>query len=312
MKQWQIKAFSKLTKVTVRALQHYDQIGLLSPRRNDANDYRTYSEADLLRLQRILALKFFGFRLKDIQALMCEHGDLSEHLQMQKDGLTERVTLMQQAVTLLDELLVDLRANKSIEWQKVLDSIEVFQMTQELEHPWAAKVLDKTELEQFREFERELKENSDEVEKIDFTNRWYSLVEDIKNNISQNPESSVGIAFGGRCVDMVHELYGDKHANLKDALWHKGFKSGKMGEEHGLTLEMVQWLDKAMLSYWKDRVYSLLNFPLGKTEKELAKEWDALLYRMVADNKEKRAEVFSLLLADPKLSEQAKHWLKQQ
>lgn len=69
MKQWYIKQLSEMTKVSVRTLHHYDNIGLLKPSARLKNGYRLYTEADLLKLQQIIALKFFGFKLSQIKHL---------------------------------------------------------------------------------------------------------------------------------------------------------------------------------------------------------------------------------------------------
>jgi DNA-binding transcriptional MerR regulator len=45
-----VHEFAELAGVTVKALHHYDRLGLLKPRRNDAG-YRVYSPADLERLE---------------------------------------------------------------------------------------------------------------------------------------------------------------------------------------------------------------------------------------------------------------------
>ncbi|MBD8544874.1 TipAS antibiotic-recognition domain-containing protein [Oxalobacteraceae sp. CFBP 8761] len=61
-----IGELAKRTGLTVRALHHYDAIGLLSlSARSDAG-YRLYNEADIARLHRILALRRFGLALADI------------------------------------------------------------------------------------------------------------------------------------------------------------------------------------------------------------------------------------------------------
>ena len=62
-----IGEFSKLSRVSVRMLRHYDDIGLLHPAEIDRfTDYRYYSEAQLPTVCRITALKDMGFRLADI------------------------------------------------------------------------------------------------------------------------------------------------------------------------------------------------------------------------------------------------------
>ena len=58
-----------LTGLSIRALHHYDALGLLSPARSE-NGYRDYSEEDLDYLQQILFFKECGFSLGQIQGLM--------------------------------------------------------------------------------------------------------------------------------------------------------------------------------------------------------------------------------------------------
>lgn len=78
-----IKQVSELSGVSVRTLHHYDNIGLLSPQK-DENGYRYYSEGDLSYLQTILYYKYLGFSLKEIQLfLQQKEEDLLPHLQKQ-------------------------------------------------------------------------------------------------------------------------------------------------------------------------------------------------------------------------------------
>ena len=83
MKMYFIKQVSELSGVSVRTLHHYDNIGLLSPKK-DEKGYRYYSEEELSYLQTILYYKYLGFSLKEIQSLMQQkEEDLLPHLQKQ-------------------------------------------------------------------------------------------------------------------------------------------------------------------------------------------------------------------------------------
>ena len=78
-----IKQVSEISGVSVRTLHHYDEIGLLSPKKHE-NGYRYYSEEELSLLQTILYYKYLGFSLKDIKNLMKqEEEDLLPHLKHQ-------------------------------------------------------------------------------------------------------------------------------------------------------------------------------------------------------------------------------------
>jgi DNA-binding transcriptional MerR regulator len=68
---FKISEFSRFTRVSVKMLRHYDQIGLLRPARIDpVNSYRYYSAEQLPRLNRIIALKDLGFSLDEIDRLL--------------------------------------------------------------------------------------------------------------------------------------------------------------------------------------------------------------------------------------------------
>lgn len=64
---FKIGDFSKLSKVSIKALRHYDELGLLKPVMvDDFTGYRYYSSNQLPRLNKILALKDLGFSLNKI------------------------------------------------------------------------------------------------------------------------------------------------------------------------------------------------------------------------------------------------------
>jgi len=63
--------FSKLSRISIRMLRHYDEIGLLEPRNTDHfTSYRYYSEDQLPVAGRITALKEMGFSLATILEIL--------------------------------------------------------------------------------------------------------------------------------------------------------------------------------------------------------------------------------------------------
>lgn len=68
---FKIGEFSRLSRVSVRMLRHYDQLGLLTPSQTDRfTNYRYYSADQLPRLNRILALHDLGFSLEQIAGML--------------------------------------------------------------------------------------------------------------------------------------------------------------------------------------------------------------------------------------------------
>jgi len=92
---FRIGDFSKLSRVSVKALRYYDEMGLLSPARVDRfTGYRYYAAEQLRRLNRILALKDLGFSLEQIASLLDEGlpaAELRGMLRMKQSELQQRV-----------------------------------------------------------------------------------------------------------------------------------------------------------------------------------------------------------------------------
>lgn len=61
---------ARATGLTVRALHHYDRLGLLVPSDRSFAGYRLYGDPDVRRLYRIVALRRLGLRLDAIAALL--------------------------------------------------------------------------------------------------------------------------------------------------------------------------------------------------------------------------------------------------
>lgn len=65
-----ISQVAKLTGVSIRTLQYYDEIGLLKPSQLTASGYRMYDGDALQTLQQILFFKELGFSLKEIKEIL--------------------------------------------------------------------------------------------------------------------------------------------------------------------------------------------------------------------------------------------------
>lgn len=97
---------SRIAKVTVRALHHYDEIGLLSPGHRTAAGYRRYGDADLDRLQQILFYRELGFPLEEIAAILDDPGaNPSEHLRRQHDLVRDRIDRLQEMAAAIEHAL---------------------------------------------------------------------------------------------------------------------------------------------------------------------------------------------------------------
>ena len=84
--------------VTKKNIRFYEEEGLISPRREPGNGYRSYSEADVERLRRIKLLRKLDVPLAEIRQMLEGECTLAEGMSRQLERLNTRRTDLDEAV----------------------------------------------------------------------------------------------------------------------------------------------------------------------------------------------------------------------
>jgi len=98
----------KLSGVSRRTLQYYDEIGLLPPSAVKESGYRQYDEENLRRLWSILFYKELGLSLDDIRLILDNPKEMEQELMRQhKQILLEKQSALQKMILSVDSILND-------------------------------------------------------------------------------------------------------------------------------------------------------------------------------------------------------------
>ena len=108
---WKVGELAGRTGMSVRALHHYDEIGLLVPRLRTPSGHRLYDRADVERLQQIQSLRLMGIALDEIRRLLdgaalSARQVIEMHLARLQEQIAEQTRLAERLTTLaryLDE-----------------------------------------------------------------------------------------------------------------------------------------------------------------------------------------------------------------
>jgi len=129
--QLKVGELAKRAGLSVRALHHYDAIGLLSPSVRTPGGARLYGPADLVRLHRIQALKHMGYSLPEIRtALSDQHLDPQDILQRQAQALEIQAHRAQALAKRLRHLAQQLAAGgegESADWLDLLEMMTIYE-----------------------------------------------------------------------------------------------------------------------------------------------------------------------------------------
>lgn len=131
---------AELAKISVRALHHYDEIGLLTPGARSESGYRLYTDNDLETLQQALFFRELGFDLGAIRDMLAGPGfDALDALHMQRGLLVRKRERLESIITAVDLAILARQGGVTLDKE---DMFEVFgdfdpaEYAQEAEQRW--------------------------------------------------------------------------------------------------------------------------------------------------------------------------------
>ncbi|MCU7707730.1 MerR family transcriptional regulator [Priestia sp. JV24] len=114
---------AKKLGLTVRTLRYYDQIGLLHPSSKSENGKRSYSETDLVTLEKITLLKNLAVPLRDIE-LILHKVSIDELLAIHQQKLQQKAMEIQQALEHTHTLRNSIKIEGELNWKQLLPLVD--------------------------------------------------------------------------------------------------------------------------------------------------------------------------------------------
>ena len=159
-----ISQVAKLTGVSIRTLQYYDEIGLLKPSELTVAGYRMYDDDALQTLQQILFFKELGFPLKEIKQIL-EKPDFDRiaAFKKQKELFLLKRGRLDRLIQLLDRLEKgeSCMSFKEFDLSDYINALEDFKSSQAetvIQH-WGS-------IENFDMFIQKIKDDEDQVARL--------------------------------------------------------------------------------------------------------------------------------------------------
>ncbi len=199
---YRVQEFAELAGVTVRALHHYDRLGLLKPTSRTGSSYRLYSDSDLARLEQIVVLKFLGMPLRDIRDLLQEQSSLADALQRQQCVLAEKKRQLDQAIMAIRNAERSLQDRGTPDWKlfkRVIQEIEMQNTTDWSKRYYSDEAKSKIE-ERAKLWSPELQEQ--------VTKDWDQLFADIRASLGEDPASTKAQELAARWTTLVSGFTG--------------------------------------------------------------------------------------------------------
>ncbi len=226
-------AVAKKMGVTVRALQHYDKEGLLSPSAMSAGGRRLYTDKDIIKLHQILSLKHLGFSLDDIRDRLIPLGtpaDVAQVLSEQAAVVQEKIASLTESLSRIEALKAEVLEMQSVDFKKYADIIVNLEMKNDFY--WLIKHFDSETLDHIRS-------RFDKESGIVFLQKFLHLQDEaIRLQDAGVPAgSSEGLQFAKAYWDMILEFTNGDAAMLPKLM--------QIGESDEFNQELKQMQTKA-------------------------------------------------------------------
>lgn len=197
--------FAKRAGVTVRALHHYDRLGLLKPSGRTGAGYRLYSDRDFARLEQIVALKFIGFPLSQIRDLLDRKGtDASAALRDQSRVLRAKRDHIDRAVRAIELAEKSIASGRKHDWEPFRKIIEVIQM--QTRKDWMRRYFTQEQLEHLEDLRKRVSPEA----KAESDRAWAQLARDTEQAIAEGaaPASKTGLQLAERRQRLIDQFTG--------------------------------------------------------------------------------------------------------
>ncbi|MCM1253979.1 MAG: MerR family transcriptional regulator [Clostridium sp.] len=183
-----VSQVAKLTGISIRTLQYYDEIGLLKPSEVTSSGYRLYNDETLQTLQQILFFKELGFQLKEIREIL-EKPDFDRMLAFKKQK--ELLLLKRNRLDRLIQLLSRLEKGEQCMSFKEFDLSDYIAALEDFKHNSADDIVKYWgSIENFDMFIQKIKDDETEIAKdaIAHFGSVENFTESVKYNLAHFSE----------------------------------------------------------------------------------------------------------------------------
>ncbi len=203
---------AKLTGVTIRTLQYYDNIGLVPLQKEHTNGRRYFRDSDLAKLQQVLFYKSLGLSIKDIRKLVVEADtteQIAQVLDRQLEVCYQKLNVLKMNISLIEVSLSSLKENQSLPLGQLVQLI--ISLNKDTVYRYKDVSFEKNTEKIF------MKYCDDYQVLLEIYWDWKSLVLEAVSHILNDidPESNKGQQFAKKWVGMIARITNGNQELLK-------------------------------------------------------------------------------------------------
>ncbi|MCU1641388.1 MAG: MerR family transcriptional regulator [Nocardia sp.] len=240
---WKVGELAAEAGLTVRALHHYDRIGLVCPAKRSGTGHRLYTEADVERLYQVLALRQLGLSLDQIAELLAGTVSMSQVLATHRDYLAAQLVATRELHALVATLAATAQSRPDTSADRFLELIRRTVMVDEILEQYFTQ----EQLAQLAQRREELGEQH--IQRAE--SAWGELIPQVDAAIAagMDPTSVQAQQLAARWMQLLEGFHGGD-AGLRDSMnrMYTGDADRSQGEVCGPSPAQLEFITAANAS----------------------------------------------------------------
>jgi DNA-binding transcriptional MerR regulator len=203
---WKVGEVARNTGTSVRALHHYDAIGLLKPSLRNAAGHRLYDRADIERLQQVHSLRLMGISLDETKRMLYgANASPRQVIDLHLARLDEQIITQQRLARRLRALAHHLDMAEPVSLDELCHTIEEMMKMEKYFTPEQLEVLEQRRVGITQEHMHEVRDS------------WNEIIPKVRAAMENgvDPESEEVLALAYRWKELVNEFTGGDPAIAK-------------------------------------------------------------------------------------------------
>ncbi len=241
---WKVGELAGRTGLSVRALHHYEEIGLLVPSGRTEAGHRLYADAEVLRLQQIASLRALDLSLDEIRECLDVEGyPPTRVIELHVARLRERIESERKLCERLEGVAALLAARESsagdVSAERFVDTVmEVTKMSENIEKYYTAEQLEQLERRKQQVGEERIQEVQAE---------WPRLIEQVEAEMEAgtDPADDRVQELAKRWMELVEEMTGGDQGILRSMNTMFQQEESVGGMDAARMRELMDYIGKA-------------------------------------------------------------------
>ena len=133
-KYYSIGEFARLASVSSKTIRFYQQEGILKPSYIKENGYRYYEDEDIIKLQKIVALRYIGLPIKEIKEVLREErsDQILNSLELQKQLIQQKILNLQGVIRKIESISEEIQDKDEVDWEQIIKLMKILSMDEDL------------------------------------------------------------------------------------------------------------------------------------------------------------------------------------